>query len=743
MNYEVPIDKSRFFLELVKFNEDTLIRNSFFPFLRNFIELNYNKGFVTINSPYLSGLIEILTNNSQNIFRSLPYTFFKIKTIKRNIIENFLSIGIGWLKHVRFIAFTNKKIKPYKKKKILVNLFSLEKKKIYSTKDKKSLSFLNFEINFLAFTNFVLLETSFFFLKYNPFITFWAIDFIRLVKSGKISKKNRTILVLQKINSILGLLINNYFFIKNLDSQKNISFKKTWNPDLYENCVDQKIYLNSNLISIKQCNKTSVRLLLGSNIFHSNFGIIYTGIEKSIKNLQKHLTPNHFLTIRSVEDKFCFIGRKKICLESYLNSFQFYLLNKLEIFEKKYRGFYFKFFFQFNVILPKFFISLNREFYILKTYRPLKKILNGFTQKFFSKTFFLVIKDILFYYYTRTNNEFLFNTMYLLTKKTNDKFSKIKLFLVLVKLYKKKIIISKEIIGGIFETFLNNFNKKKKINMVVNFFSNLMNSNEIYILKKTKTVLANFYYKYGFMNQVFYLLKKKLFFLLILKALFLKINTQSINLPLRKYLNQIIFSKKILLLIILAKLNKNSKYYELCFLIYPKFRALMKFCLGIILNEEYMFYHSKKQISIYISLKPNNKKGWFTLGFFSIKKDDFSTAIKSFSKVLIDEPENKFAKNNLQLCIIKSINFNQIGSNILEKLLKNIYISFRLILKIFYSFINKEKININFILHILLFLFRFKKKKIEENYIFLKGTVLFFTDFIRKKIKMFIYKKKK
>jgi hypothetical protein len=42
----------------------------------------------------------------------------------------------------------------------------------------------------------------------------------------------------------------------------------------------------------------------------------------------------------------------------------------------------------------------------------------------------------------------------------------------------------------------------------------------------------------------------------------------------------------------------------------------------------------------------------------------------------------------------------------------------------------------------LLFLFRFKKKKIEENYIFLKGTVLFFTDFIRKKIKMFIYKKK-
>ena len=63
--------------------------------------------------------------------------------------------------------------------------------------------------------------------------------------------------------------------------------------------------------------------------------------------------------------------------------------------------------------------------------------------------------------------------------------------------------------------------QKKKINMVVNFFSNLMNSNEIYILKKTKTVLANFYYKYGFMNQVFYLLKKKLFFLLILKALFL------------------------------------------------------------------------------------------------------------------------------------------------------------------------------------------------------------------------------
>ena len=163
MNYEVPIDKSRFFLELVKFNEDTLIRNSFFPFLRNFFELNYNKGLITINSPYLSGLIEILTNNSQNIFRSLPYTFFKIKTIKRNIIENFLSIGIGWLKHVRFIALTNKKIKPYKKKKILVNLFSFEKKKIYSTKDRKSLSFLNFEINFLAFTNFVLLETSFFF----------------------------------------------------------------------------------------------------------------------------------------------------------------------------------------------------------------------------------------------------------------------------------------------------------------------------------------------------------------------------------------------------------------------------------------------------------------------------------------------------------------------------------------------------------------------------------------------------
>ena len=76
LKLKIPVDTSRFFLELKKFNKETLLKTFLSPFYRDLLEIKSKKGIISLISPYLSGVIEIFEKNSQNIFLSLFKSFF-------------------------------------------------------------------------------------------------------------------------------------------------------------------------------------------------------------------------------------------------------------------------------------------------------------------------------------------------------------------------------------------------------------------------------------------------------------------------------------------------------------------------------------------------------------------------------------------------------------------------------------------------------------------------------------------
>ena len=126
---KLPMDKTRFLLELIKYNSETLIKNMNSGICREFIEINFKKGLVILNSPYLSSMLSILIKNGQNIFQSLHTTHFITRFNKTNIINNLCLLGTGFLSYVRFIVFTSEKFKISKINKILKIFVKLKLKK--------------------------------------------------------------------------------------------------------------------------------------------------------------------------------------------------------------------------------------------------------------------------------------------------------------------------------------------------------------------------------------------------------------------------------------------------------------------------------------------------------------------------------------------------------------------------------------------------------------------------------------
>lgn len=738
----LPIDKSRFFLELIKYNSETLIKNISLCISREFIEVNFKKGLVILTSPYLSGLLTILNKNGQNIFQSLHKTYFLTSFYKTTIIQNLFLLGTGFLSSVRFIIFTNEKFNFSKVNKISETFLNLRLIKKNCIQNEISFASVNSRINFLLYGKFILLDLNFLFFKKNPLLVWWILECIRVVKISKNFKKKKCSFSQYKFIKILNLPLQTCFLLKKHEKNTKTEQYKNWNPDLYENCLNQVVYLNSDTNTTKQIGKSDMKLLIGSNMFYNNFEINCTGIEKTIKNSQKHLTPVYFQTIKSVENKLCNIEEKKKCLESYLNSFQFYSINKIEILEKRFGGYFFKSFFQFNLSLPKSFVSSNREFSILKTNIVFKKLLNRSAKKNFSMTYFLIIRNSLICYFTRTDSNFLLDIVYFLAKKAIDKFTKINVFFIIFKLFKNiNKSSNKNNFGRICEDFIHYFTNTKKSIILGDFYSNRLNSNRTIILKYLRRVLVHFYFEYGLKNSVLKIVRGEYFFLVFFKTLFFKIGNNFRNLLLRKYLNQSGFRKKISLLITLARLNKNLKLYEVCFFLYSKIRALMKYSIGIVLNEKGKFFHAKKQILISVSLKPSNKKSFFFLGLFSFRNRDFSTSIKSFNIVLNEEPTNKFARNNLEICIISSLNPIQIVPGMLKNFMNRPHTPFFLVLKICYYYLNRKKFRNFLIFNLIVNIISSGKNRIAKNLNFLKGLILFLSDFIRKKTKIFLYNK--
>jgi len=342
---KIPIDKNRLYLELIKQNKETLLRNNFSHFFKDLLEFHFKKKMVCFNSPFISSLIVILSKNSQDIFSSLINTYFAFDLIKKKIIENLILIGKNFLNISHLNISTGENFKVLKRQSIFLLFKNLKFHSLFKFDGKTTWCRLIFNTIFLLLGKYILIEISFVFLNRDSFIYHWLHGLYTFIKDRRIFQKGENT-GLMKFFRILSYIYNNKMFVK--ETKKTV---KTWKPDLYESCNHQLIFWNNYINSSKNIKSKEIRVFFGAMILFSNFQINLTGTENIAKLSQKHLTPTYFLTLQFFEKKICFIEKKKNSLDSHLISFQNHLLNKLEIFEKRITGFYLKFFFHFNIIL--------------------------------------------------------------------------------------------------------------------------------------------------------------------------------------------------------------------------------------------------------------------------------------------------------------------------------------------------------------------------------------------------------
>jgi tetratricopeptide (TPR) repeat protein len=99
--------------------------------------------------------------------------------------------------------------------------------------------------------------------------------------------------------------------------------------------------------------------------------------------------------------------------------------------------------------------------------------------------------------------------------------------------------------------------------------------------------------------------------------------------------------------IILGNIFKNGKYFELINGKNRKDLSFGKQLLGVLFCEQEKWSHAMKQFTISIAINPKNNFVWFYLGFVCIKKNNFILAVRSFLRIIYEDPFNKNAWNNL------------------------------------------------------------------------------------------------
>lgn len=110
----------------------------------------------------------------------------------------------------------------------------------------------------------------------------------------------------------------------------------------------------------------------------------------------------------------------------------------MEIFSKRFNGCYVKLFFQFNLRLPKFLPISTKLFSLVKTNKDNNKCFYKKQFKNFSIIFLKLFKTILTFYFIKTNDKLLTDTLFLMINVSIDKFSKIESIIFYTKYLQKK-----------------------------------------------------------------------------------------------------------------------------------------------------------------------------------------------------------------------------------------------------------------------------------------------------------------
>ena len=97
--------------------------------------------------------------------------------------------------------------------------------------------------------------------------------------------------------------------------------------------------------------------------------------------------------------------------------------------------------------------------------------------------------------------------------------------------------------------------------------------------------------------------------------------------------------------------------------------------MGVLFCEQEKWSHAMKQFTISIAINPQNNFVWFYLGFVCIKKNNFILAVRSFLRIIYEDPFNKNAWNNLssifstpayEICEFSSKSASTISSTIIS-----------------------------------------------------------------------------
>ena len=190
-----PLDESRFFIEITKFNKETLLRNFFSPSYRDRIETDLKKGLVSFVSPYLSGLLIILVKNSQDIYQSLSDTYFFSNFFKEYLTENFTLIGRGLFKHLLYITWDDRDLKIFKNDLISTTLFHF-RHGVERGVEKVDFELLKSKgIDFLLYSKFILLEMNHICDKNNPVLFYWVSQFLKFIINKKMTRQKNILLL--------------------------------------------------------------------------------------------------------------------------------------------------------------------------------------------------------------------------------------------------------------------------------------------------------------------------------------------------------------------------------------------------------------------------------------------------------------------------------------------------------------------------------------------------------------------
>ncbi|AFP65505.1 hypothetical protein CMESO_338 (nucleomorph) [Chroomonas mesostigmatica CCMP1168] len=742
------VDLNSSYLSLFRLDTQSLIKTSFFTNFREKIETLKNKGILNFITPTFSKYIRIVSQNSFELisfFQKLTYPSEKTEKI---FFHNFFLVGFNFLNLFIQSNYLGPRV-IFKKIHIISSLFFIDffGLDVISRNHKISLIETEF-IELFSISKGILLEGIGKHFQKCPEIFGWAYRFLLLYfKSIDIFPlKYRWGFMFLFLGQNFESDIKNRFSFLFLSPKFLNSNLRKWKFGLYDEFLLLKAntFIEIFFFCSAYSRKNRIKFLLKAKHMIC-YKVFLSGFMNMNFSHQLHFSPQNLFSF-AVNDKNDCIGEnvktkneKKILSSNSLSvkRFEIQTNRNCDVLNQKKNANCLHNFNFFPTKEPNK-SSFSNSFSTDKK-QPFISLKIGFSVLFFLNLAFVVC------YSVSTSISVLFRFLGDLSFHDLNNFKKFCLVLFFFSIKKKGISYRKtelvKICGIKIELFLKSSLSKERKNIFLNHFWNL---NCIFLINRFSSwqkILANCYNIFGFFDYSKIITKnfksKKLFY----KNLFFMKNSKIIEIKIRKFNELTNIENTSIVFVLLGNFTKKNKYFEIISKREFICSHLSKQFLGSWYCERKKWIQAKKQISLSILINPKNKNSLFQLGFVSLKTKDFSTAVRSFLKILQEEPWNKYAWSNLSSIFSSNFKKKDICYIFLKEVIKTKKVPLFIFKKFLLFCLNPKKLKLMNVIESIKNFFQqnFGKKK-QLSDLFLKLLISFVEIFSKKNI-LFLGKK--